>query len=30
MKDTIFLKSLNLLDYSLLVVRVKWEVPPKN
>ena len=30
MKDTNFLKSLNLLDYSLLVVRVRWNKPPEN
>ena len=29
-KDTIFLKNLNLIDYSLLVVKVNWILPPKN
>ena len=29
MKDTIFLKNLNLLDYSLLVVLVRWNEPPE-
>lgn len=29
-KDTKFLKSLNLLDYSLLIVRVKWNSPPEQ
>ena len=30
MKDTLFLKNLNLIDYSLLVVRVKWAFPPED
>ena len=29
-KDTLFLRHLNLLDYSLLVVRVYWASPPEN
>ena len=29
-KDTLFLKNLNLIDYSLLVIKVKWLVPPRN
>jgi hypothetical protein len=29
-KDTLFLKNLNLIDYSLLIVKVRWETEPKN
>lgn len=29
-KDTLFLKNLNLIDYSLLIIKVKWEREPKN
>jgi len=29
-KDTLFLKNLNLIDYSLLVIKVKWLVAPRN
>ena len=29
-KDSIFLKQLNLIDYSLLLVRVVWKKAPKN
>lgn len=29
-KDTLFLKSLNLIDYSLLIVKVRWEADPKD
>ena len=29
-KDSIFLKELNLIDYSLLVVRVRWDRAPRN
>jgi len=29
-QDTIFLKNLNLIDYSLLVVKVNWEHEPAN
>lgn len=28
-KDSKFLRSLNLLDYSLLIVKVRWQEPPK-
>ena len=28
--DTLFLKNLNLIDYSLLVTKVRWEKEPKN
>jgi hypothetical protein len=28
--DTKFLKGLNLLDYSLLIVRVKWNISPEQ
>lgn len=28
-KDSMFLRSLNLLDYSLLIVKVRWQEPPK-
>lgn len=27
-KDTLFLKNLNLIDYSLLIIRVKWPKDP--
>lgn len=30
LKDTIFLKNLNIIDYSLLVIRVKWPNSPQN
>jgi len=30
MRDTLFLKNLNLIDYSLLVVRVNWSNPPRD
>lgn len=29
-KDTLFLKNFNLIDYSLLLVRVKWDKQPEN
>ena len=29
-KDTQFLKQLNLIDYSLLLVRVLWRKPPAD
>lgn len=29
-RDTLFLKNLNLIDYSLLIVKVQWEVEPIN
>ena len=29
-KDSLFLKNLNLIDYSLLVIKVKWLVAPRN
>lgn len=29
-KDSIFLRNLNLIDYSFLVVKVRWEVEAKN
>lgn len=29
-KDSVFLRNLNLLDYSLLVVRVNWKEAPAN
>ena len=29
-QDTAFLKNLNIVDYSLLVVKVKWPIPPAH
>lgn len=28
--DTEFLRDLNIIDYSLLVMRVRWDLPPSN